>query len=85
MGLIINSRRCDLYRFGVNRRDLCYRVDSKSGVSTAYPGRYSCLSAILRRFLGWSYRMWDGQRMIVVAERATAFRPMRQKRYGRGR
>jgi hypothetical protein len=30
---------------------------------------YSCLSAILRRFLGWSYRMWVWQHMIVTPRR----------------
>jgi len=53
-------------------------------VSDDYPYRYSCLSVILRRFLGWSYRMWVGQNMIIAGRRM-ALPAVTRKRHGRGR
>jgi hypothetical protein len=45
---------------------------------------YSCLSAILRRLLGWSYRMWVGQ-CSLVAQRVNWLRSVIENRHGRER
>src|SRR4051794_12645278 len=46
---------------------LCYRVDPNRRCANGTLYGYSCLSAILRRFLGWSYRMWVGH-VVSYAE-----------------
>src|SRR5579875_587547 len=53
-------------------------------LSSANCHGYSCPSAILRRLLGWSYRMWVGVGRIVT-DRHRASRAPAQKRHSRGR
>jgi len=54
-------------------------------LSQDYPYRYPCLSVILRRFLGWSYRMWVVGQYMIVAERRMALPAVTLKRHRRGR
>jgi hypothetical protein len=57
-----------------------------SAAYTRHDG-YSCLSAILRRFLGWSYRMWVGQSKMITLRCISLRAPLRgvrRKRRGRG-
>lgn len=73
----------------------CY---SQVGVARGFPGvdsirvcaacsqrdGYSCLFAILRRLLGWSYRMWVGQ-CRIVAQHINWLRSVMENRHGRER
>jgi len=59
-----------------------YQVDPDEPCCVGRHGGYSWSSAILQRFLGWSYRMWVGQYPFCAEPVTARFRFAPQKRHG---